>query len=158
PWFLETAKLIRREVPNVRFAVASFRPHQAELARQMVATAGIDVEVCLRRTPELIRAADCCLSCSGSVSLEVCHCTKPTVIGCRIWRLEDRVQNVFRNAPYITLVNLLSTGRIERNRGNEKTSPPSTDPRVLFPEFLSDRDCTADAAGHLVKWLVDAEA
>jgi lipid-A-disaccharide synthase len=158
PWFLETAKLVRREVPHARFAVASFRPHQAELARQMVAAAGIDAEVCLGRTPELIRAADCCLACSGSVSLELLHSVKPTVIGYRISRFAYRVQDVFRNAPYITLVNLLSTGRIERDRRTERTMPPSADPRVLFPEFLADRDCTAEAAGHLVKWLTDAEA
>src|SRR5262245_46204479 len=42
PWFLETAKAVRRAVPNVRFAIASFKPHQAELAKRMVAAAGID--------------------------------------------------------------------------------------------------------------------
>jgi lipid-A-disaccharide synthase len=35
-WFLKTAALIRDQVPNVRFAIASFKPHQAEFARQLV--------------------------------------------------------------------------------------------------------------------------
>lgn len=158
PWFLQTVKLVRQAVPEARFAVASFRAHQAEMARRMVAEAGGDAEVCLGRTPELIRAAVCCLACSGSVSLELLHGAKPTVIGYRISPLAYRVQDVFRNAPYITLVNLLSTGRIERDRSTERTAPPSADPRVLFPEYLTDRDCTAEAAGHLVRWLTDAAA
>lgn len=157
-WFLETAKAVRRAVPGARFAVASFKPHQAELARRMVAAARIDVPVYLGRTPELIRAADCCLACSGSVSLELLYHGKPTVVGYRISRFAYRVQDVFRNTPYITLVNLLSTGRIERDRAAERTMPPSTDPKVLFPEYLTARDCSAEAAAHLVRWLTDDES
>jgi lipid-A-disaccharide synthase len=156
PWFLETAKIVRAAVPEARFAVAAFKPHQAQRAEKMVARAGIDVPVFLRRTPELIRAADVCLACSGSVSLELLHSLKPTVIGYRIARRNNFLQNMLRNVPYITLVNLLSTGRIDRT--DEKQNPPSADPRVLFPEYLSPEDCTRVAAGHLTHWLTDATA
>jgi lipid-A-disaccharide synthase len=156
PWFLNAVKAVRRRLPGARFAVASFKPHQAERARRMVAAAGLDVPVYLGRTPELIRAADACLACSGSVSLELLHHGKPTVIGYRISRFAYRVQDLFRNAPYITLVNLLSTGRIQRDRRTEAANPPAADPRVLFPEYLSDRDCSAEAAEHLVGWLTDS--
>jgi len=158
PWFLKAAEAVRRRVPNVRFAVASFKPHQAELARKMVAASGLDVEVHLGRTPELIRAADCCLACSGSVSLELLHHGKPTVVGYRIAQWAYRMQNYFRNVPYITLVNLLSTGRIERDRAAEATDPPSADPKVLFPEYLTYRDCSSEAAEHLTRWLTDDAA
>src|SRR5205085_624268 len=36
PWFLQAVATVRRQVPGARFAVASFKPHQAELARKMV--------------------------------------------------------------------------------------------------------------------------
>ncbi len=39
--------------------------------REMITASGIPVEVCVRRTPELIHLADCCMSVSGSVSLEL---------------------------------------------------------------------------------------
>jgi lipid-A-disaccharide synthase len=158
PWFLQTAAIVSRQVPRVRFAIAAFKPHQAALAKQMVAEAGLAVPVYLGRTPELIRAATCCLACSGSVSLELLHALKPTVIGYRISRFAYAVQDRFRNAPYITLVNLLSTGRLERDRAAERRTAANDDRRVLFPEFLSARDCSAEAAERLTTWLVDAAA
>ena len=36
-WFLKAAAMVRRSVPDVRFAIASFKPQQAEIARRMVA-------------------------------------------------------------------------------------------------------------------------
>lgn len=156
PWFLETARVVRESVPNARFAVAAFKPHQARRAEAMVARAGLAVPVFTKRTPELIRAADACLACSGSVSLELLHSLKPTVIGYRITRWGNFLQNLFRNVPYITLVNLLSTGRTDRS--DEKQNPPSADPRVLFPEFLSAEDCSRPAAEYLTRWLTDAGA
>ena len=38
-WFLKAAALVRAAVPDVRFAVAAFKPHQAEIARRQVAAA-----------------------------------------------------------------------------------------------------------------------
>jgi len=158
PWFLTAAANVRRRVPGVRFAVAAFRPHQAEAAKRMISEAGLDIPVFIGRTPELIRAAQCCLACSGSVSLELLHSLKPTVIGYRVGRFPFFLQDFFRNVPYITLVNLLSTGRIERDRAAERTSPPSADPRVLFPEYMDCRDRSAEAAEHLTTWLTDDAA
>ena len=158
PWFLETARVIRETIPNARFAVAAYKPHHGRRAEEMVAQAGIDVPVYVRRTPELIRAADVCLATSGSVSLELLHHLKPTVIGYRITRFNNYLQDKLRNVPYITLVNLLSTGRIERDRPSEAAHPLCDDPRLLFPEYLTHVDCTRFAAGHLTQWLTDATA
>ena len=33
-WFLKAAAMVRQQVPDVRFAVAAFKPHQAEMARR----------------------------------------------------------------------------------------------------------------------------
>ena len=99
-------------MPGVRFAVASFKPHQAELAREAVADSGLPIEVFVRRTPELIHLADCCLAVSGSVSLELLYQTKPTVILYWISPLAFAVQKRFRSVKYITLVNLLTTDEL----------------------------------------------
>jgi lipid-A-disaccharide synthase len=157
-WFLKAAAIIRRQVPNVRFAVASFRPRQAEIARQMVAAAGVPAEICVGKTPELMRLADCAMSVSGSVSLELLHHTTPTVILYWIDRLAYFVQGFFRKVQYITLVNLLSTGELDeegpgasgQGRGNDAD-------RVLFPEYLTCEDKSAEIAGHIIQWLTDPE-
>ena len=112
-WFLKAAALIRQQIPDVRFALAAFKPHQAELARPMVEATGLPIEICVGKTPELMRLADCAMSVSGSVSLELLYHTTPTVILYWIDRFAYFVQSFFRKVKYITLVNLLATGELE---------------------------------------------
>lgn len=158
PGFLQAAAAVRRQIPEARFAIASFKKSQQEMAERMAAEAQLPAIAYWGRTPELIRAADCCIACSGSVSLELLHGLKPTVIGYRISRFAYAVQNRLRNAPYITLVNLLSTGRLTRDRQAERTTDPNADSRVLFPEFLTARDRTEEIAEIVCRWLTDPKA
>jgi len=154
-WFLKAAGLVRQEVPGVRFAMAPFRPHHAEMARREADAAGLPVEIHVGKTPELIRLADCCMSVSGSVSLELLYETKPTVILYWISRLAYFVQRYFRKVKYITLVNLLS---IEELFPEDLTPfDPSQEgaERVLFPEYLTCEDKSAQIASHVVEWLTD---
>jgi lipid-A-disaccharide synthase len=154
-WFLQAAATIRREVPEVRFALASFKPAQAEIARQMIAAAGLPVEVCVGKTPELMRLADCAMSVSGSVSLELLYHATPTVILYWITPLAYFVQTFFRKVKYITLVNLLSTGNLDdRDLAPFDPAQPDAD-RVLFPEYLTHEDKSAQLAAHIVEWLRD---
>lgn len=135
-WFLLAAEGVQKRVPQARFAIAAFKPHQAEYARRLVSEAGLPIEVHVGRTPELIQAAVCCMACSGSVSLELLYQKKPTVILYWITRFAYWVQGFFRKARFITLVNLLAG-------------------RELFPEYLTWEDKSAEIAAHVVRWLVD---
>lgn len=154
-WFLKATAIVRQQSPDARFALAAFKPHQAELAKKMVAEAGLPIEVCLGKTPELMRLADCAMSVSGSVSLELLYHTVPTVILYWIEPFAYLVQTFFRKVKYITLVNLLSTDGLE----NEDITPydpsqPDAD-RVLFPEYLTHEDKSAQVASHIIQWLCD---
>jgi lipid-A-disaccharide synthase len=152
-WMLKTAALIHAQRPDVRFAIASFKPHQAEFARRLVGRSGLPVEVFLRRTPELIELADCCLAVSGSVSLELLDAAKPTVVLYWISRLAYFVQGFFRRTTYITLVNLLAAKELF------PAKVPAFDPdapgaeAVLFPEYLTCEDRSEAMARHLLRWL-----
>jgi lipid-A-disaccharide synthase len=154
-WFLKAAALVHERVPNARFAIASFKPHQADIARQLVASTDLPIEVCLGKTPELMQLADCAMSVSGSVSLELLYHTVPTVILYWIEPFAYLVQKFFRKVKYITLVNLLSTDGLE----NEDTTPydpaqPDAD-RVLFPEYLTHEDKSTQIAQHIIEWLTE---
>jgi lipid-A-disaccharide synthase len=144
-WFLKAAALVRRQVPNVRFALAAFKPHQAEIARRMIADSGLPVEIYVGKTPELMRLADCAMSVSGSVSLELLYHTTPTVVLYWVNRFAYFVQGFFRKVKYITLVNLLATGGLEEEVQGS----------VLFPEYLTCEDKSAEIAGHVIEWLSD---
>ena len=88
-----------------------------------------------------MQLADCCMACSGSVSLELLHHATPTVILYWISRTAYFVQRFFRKVKYITLVNLLAGD----GRGEE-----------IFPEYLTCEDRSAAIAGHVIEWLSDA--
>jgi lipid-A-disaccharide synthase len=152
--FLQTAKLIRARVPNVRFAVAGFKESQRELAQSIIDASGMEVELHIARTPELIHAAKCCLACSGSVSLELLYHTKPTAILYQISKLGYFVQRFFRKVRYITLVNLLTAPEpfADQSAGHFDPADPQ-DAHVLMPEYLTCEDRTAELANHIVVWL-----
>jgi lipid-A-disaccharide synthase len=160
PWFLKAAARVQQAVPEARFAVAAFRENQAEMARQMTANCRFEVHV--GRTPELMHLADCCMACSGSVSLELLHHAKPTVILYWISRLAYAVQKRFRKGKYITLVNLLA------DKGGypwvEDCKLQIADCKLqidggeaLFPEYLTCGDKSAEIAGHVIEWLKEPE-
>ena len=79
-FFLRAAALVHDRIPNVRFAIAAFKPHQAQMARDMIGETSLPIEVYLRKTPELMHLAECAMACSGSVSLELLYHKKPTVV------------------------------------------------------------------------------
>ncbi len=145
-------------MPQVRFAVAAFKPHQAQLARAAVAESGLPIEVLVGRTPELIRLADCCLAVSGSVSLELLYHAKPTAVLYWISPLAYAVQKRFRRVKYITLVNLLTGGDLfPADTTPYDPDSPEAD-SVLFPEYLTCQDRSPQLAKHIVTWLTDAPA
>lgn len=157
--FLEAAKLIRKEIPQARFAVALFKESQRHLAQSLIDQSdadqsGVDAELYIARTPELIHAATCCLACSGSVSLELLYHTKPTAILYQISRLGFFVQRFLRKVRYITLVNLLTDPDpfAETSAGHYHPADPR-DAHVLMPEYLTCADRTGDLAGHIIEWL-----
>jgi lipid-A-disaccharide synthase len=159
--FLKTARIIHQRVPGVRFAVAAFKPSQADMVRSQIAGLQLPIEVHVRRTAELIHAADCALAVSGSVSLELLYHATPSVILYQVSPLAFFVQRFFRKVRYITLVNLLATNDLfpKPPRGYAAVYDPnnSADAGVLLPEYLTCEDKSEQLAAHVVEWLTQPE-
>jgi lipid-A-disaccharide synthase len=156
-YFLRAARLVRARVPNARFAVACFKPRQAQIAREAVANCGFEVEVFVRRTGELIQLATCCMAVSGSVSLELLYHTKPTVIQYRISPLAFSLQRHFRKVRFITLVNLLASDEVFATSKRPYDPDGAGADDALFPEYLTCEDKSPRIAAHLIRWLTDAD-
>lgn len=161
-YFLQAAQLVHEQVPDVQFALAAFKQEHAELAQKFIDEAQLPADfplaVHVKRTPELIHLAQCCMAVSGSVSLELLHYTKPTVILYWITGFANFVQSFFRRVKFITLVNLLTTDNLYRTtRANYEPRDPQAEP-VLFPEYLTSVDRSADIAHHVIEWLTDEAA
>ncbi|MCH7726090.1 MAG: lipid-A-disaccharide synthase [Planctomycetes bacterium] len=155
PWLLNAAEKVSRNVANVRFAIASFNDEQAAIARQEVKKRGLQMDVIVGRTHELIHLAKCCLACSGSVSLELLYHVKPSVIQYRINRLNWLVQALVLNVKYITLVNLFWTNDIHSRSFRVFDPDAEGAERVPFPEYLTSRDKSDRIALHVIRWLTD---
>jgi len=139
PLMLQAAERIRRAVPGVRFHVAAYRNKHATQVREMLAGSDLPVEVHVRRTPEILEAADAVLAVSGSVGLEMLYRLKPSVI---VYRVSPGFMLVARRlvtSKYISLVNLLAD-------------------REVFPEFPTTRDNPDELAAPIVRWLTSPEA
>jgi lipid-A-disaccharide synthase len=163
--FLRAARKIRQQVPQVRFAVAVFKPAQENLVCEIIHDESTEsgetplydlMAVHVGRTPELIHAANCCMACSGSVSLELLFHAKPTVVLYHISRFAYLVQLIFRKVRYITLVNLLTADDpfVERAAGIYDPEDPR-DAHVLMPEYLTCQDKSVQIASHVELWLTD---
>jgi lipid-A-disaccharide synthase len=152
-WLLKAADIIRSRVPDVQFAVAGFRPQHAELARTMIATTDLPVEVFVGRTGELIHLSKCCMAVSGSVSLELLYHAKPTVILYWVNRFAYLAQAMFRTVKYITLVNLLAADELPLSNVRRRDRRRIGTDGVLMPEYLTYEDRSADIAGHVIEWL-----
>ncbi len=153
PIFLRAAEAIRSQVPDVGFAIASFNEPQAAVARGMAAAhPALPLQIYTGATAELIEVADCCLACSGSVSLELLYHAKPSVIAYRIGRLANWAQDKFRTVKFITLANLIDGQEIYCRRGTSRRYKPEAE-HALMPEFLGSDDMSFEIAQPIIGWL-----
>jgi lipid-A-disaccharide synthase len=156
PAFLKAAALIRKQVPDVRFAIAAFNEKQADAAAEIVADSDLSVPIHVDHTPELIHLADCCLACSGSVSLELLWHEKPTVIHYKTSPLLYFVARYLAmTVRYVTLVNLLAVDDpfSDTIRPYDAQEPGAE--RIPFPEYPTWRDKSTQLSQHVVSWLTD---
>ena len=163
--FLRAAGKIRQQVPQTRFAVAAYKRQHEKLIREIVRREqsrpgaiplGDRLDIHVGRTGELIHAADCCMACSGSVSLELLYHAKPAVVLYQISQWSYWLQSWFRKVRYITLVNLLTAD--DPFAGGMVGVYDPEDPRdahVLMPEYLTCRDKSTQLADHVITWLTD---
>jgi len=158
---LSTVGRVRYELPHVQPVFAAFSDEHAVMIQERLTARKMSIPIFVGQTTELIRAADCCLAVSGSVSLELLACNKPSVICYRVGWLPLLVQRFFRRTRYITLVNLLGLNKLwgQSIFYDDSVMVIPKEPgmadrnRMLFPEFLTSTDRSADMAAWLVYWL-----
>lgn len=154
PAFLKAARLIHEHVPDVRFTIAAFNEKQAILSKRMAASSGLQAPIHVGRTPELIHLAQCCLACSGSVSLELLWHEKPSVIHYKASPLLYAIgRYLAMTVRYVTLVNILAADDAFSGirRPYDPAEPGAA--QIPFPEYPTWQDKSADLAGHVIQWL-----
>ena len=136
---LETASRVYESVSDIEVRVACYKEEHRQYAAELIEKADckFPVDLHVGKTPEIIEAADACMVCSGSVSLELLARETPSVILYRSNVATWAFCNIFLHIDYITLPNLMVD-------------------RALLPEFpsiLSPEKEIRAMTGHLVDWL-----
>jgi lipid-A-disaccharide synthase len=132
--FLQTARWCLRRLPGLLFAVPLVTPTLRGIFTEIMRRDAADLPVTLvdGRSREVIAAADCVLTASGTATLETLLINRPMVVGYRMspvtYRLVKGLNLV--KVPYAAMANLLVG-------------------RELAPELIQDR-CRADLLGPAV--------
>lgn len=150
-------------VPDVMPIFAAFKDEHAEWIRNQLVARGVRYPVFAGKTPELLRAATCCLGVSGSVSIEILSLCKPFVVVYRTSKLEYKALRFLKRVKYITLSNILAAWHTKGETPFYPKGyvPKSTDytpherKMMICPEFLSYHDETNKIADCLIEWLTD---
>jgi lipid-A-disaccharide synthase len=151
--FLAAAKKVEKQVPNTKFLVACFKEKHADYAKTLADQFPENIEICVGKTPEIMKVARCCMTVSGSVSLELLNHETPSVILYRIKPVDKILYRMLKQVDYITLVNLLS----QHHRMENEDSPLTQD--EIFPEYVTSAfDDSIKIADHISKWLTSEEA
>jgi lipid-A-disaccharide synthase len=140
--FLETAGLLAQRLPGVRFVASLVNQQGADAVRTVAQALGPGAtmpELHLRRTQDVLMAADVAIVASGTATLEAMLCKTPMVVAYRMNPLSYRVIRSLVRVDHAALPNLLCG-------------------RAVVPELLQD-DCRAqDLAAAALHWLEDASA
>ena len=157
-WFLKAARIVHQQSPDARFAVAAYKPKQADRLRELAKDSEVPLEIHVGRTPELMAAAHCCMACSGSVSLELLYHKKPTAILYWMPYWTFTALSYLVKVPYVTLVNLLVAEELapKNPKPYDPDGPKADEP--IFPEYPTYQDKSDRIAGHIVQWLNDPQA
>jgi lipid-A-disaccharide synthase len=149
PNMVRAARMLARQRPDVRFAVACLHERHKALAERIIAESvareeerapiALKIEVYAGRTPELIRLARVAWAVSGSVGLELMVEGLPSVVVYKVNRFDLWIARPFIKAKYISLVNLLADAEV-------------------FPEYLTWRDLSGELVRWALAWLDDSPA
>lgn len=160
PILLDSAERILKELPETKVVVASYNTEHLDRARELIAGRKLSevVEAFAERTPDLMKAADGCLACSGSVSLELLHHRKPTVIVYNPGRLMMFLQRFMLRVKFITLVNLIACKNIVRTQ-REVYDPDAPDAeQAVMPEYLTVGNPADGVSAFIIRWFSDPDS
>jgi lipid-A-disaccharide synthase len=140
--FLKTALWCLERHPALHFVVPLVTPTLRGIFAEVMEREAPDLPVTLvdGRSREVIGAANCVLTASGTATLETLLINRPMVVGYRMSRVTYRLVKGLNlvKVPYAAMANLLAG-------------------RELAPEFIQDR-CRADLMGPaLIGFLEDRE-
>ena len=134
PTLLEGAKLIKKQLPEVQFAMPRAGTIPLELLQSKIKASGLEIKITEGHNYDLFSVADLALATSGTVTLEAALCGLPSVIVYRTSALNAFIARRVINIPNIGLPNIVAG-------------------RQILPELLQEDFTPANVANTAVELL-----
>ena len=155
PVLLEAASKTVQQVDDCDVAIACYNENHRAMAQEMLDQRNLSFRTFVDRTQDLMSASELCLACSGSVSLELLHHRKPTIIVFKIKRWMMVAQAILIRCKFMTLVNLIATKDITRKTWRPYDPDATGAEDAVMPEYLTTGDPSEKVAARAVALLND---
>lgn len=137
PILLEGAKLLKKQMPQVQFAMPRAGTIPMELLQSKIKASGLQIRITEGHNYDLFSVADLALATSGTVTLEAALCGLPSVIVYRTSALNAFIARRVINIPNIGLPNIVAGRQILPELLQEDFTPAkvaNTAMELLAPE------------------------
>lgn len=138
PNLLEGAKLLKKQMPEVQFAMPRAGTIPLELLQSKIKASGLEIKITEGHNYDLFSVADVALATSGTVTLEAALCGLPTVIVYRTSALNAFIARRVINIPNIGLPNIVAGRQIVPELLQEDFTPQKVAEaavKLLSPEY-----------------------
>ena len=137
PNLLAGAKLLKKQLPEVQFAMPRAGTIPLELLQSKIKASGLDIKITEGHNYDLFSVADLALATSGTVTLEAALCGLPSIIVYRTSALNAFIARRVINIPNIGLPNIVAGRQILPELLQEEFTPANvakTAVELLAPE------------------------
>ena len=137
PNLLAGAKLLKKQLPEVQFAMPRAGTIPLELLQSKIKASGLDIKITEGHNYDLFSVADLALATSGTVTLEAALCGLPSIIVYRTSALNAFIARRVINIPNIGLPNIVAGRQILPELLQEDFTTPNvaqTAVELLAPE------------------------
>lgn len=137
PNLLAGAKLLKKQLPEVQFAMPRAGTIPLELLESKIKASGLDIKITEGHNYDLFSVADLALATSGTVTLEAALCGLPSIIVYRTSALNAFIARRVINIPNIGLPNIVAGRQILPELLQEDFTPANvakTAVELLAPE------------------------
>ena len=137
PNLLAGAKLLKKQLPEVQFAMPRAGTIPLELLQSKIKASGLDIKITEGHNYDLFSVADLALATSGTVTLEAALCGLPSIIVYRTSALNAFIARRVINIPNIGLPNIVAGRQILPELLQEYFTPANvakTAVELLAPE------------------------
>ena len=137
PNLLAGAKLLKKQLPEVQFAMPRAGTIPLDLLQSKIKASGLDIKITEGHNYDLFSVADLALATSGTVTLEAALCGLPSIIVYRTSALNAFIARRVINIPNIGLPNIVAGRQILPELLQEDFTPANvakTAVELLAPE------------------------